>query len=344
MQGIKGNRTLKKITVVEVAALAGVSVSAVSRAFSNGSCSKVMREKVLCAAKELGYKPNRLARGLKGKSSLIGVLVTDFENPLYLPILQQFSAQIQQQNCHTILVNACDHQSLSEALALVMEYHIDGLIVTASALPQVLVDACKGQNIPVVCFATNSKSEGASAVYCDNFANGKMAAQHLLEMGYTRPAFVSGPVAALTSLERQRGFINTLVENGCQDWQIKEGGNHSYAAGFEATCELLAQPTQPDSIFYSDDIMACGGMDAARHKFGLNVPDEIGIIGVDDIALASSPAYQLTTIKQPFEQMVSACVQTLFQQISKPESGAEQLIFTCQLQQRASTQKPLSPI
>ncbi|MEH6443126.1 MAG: LacI family DNA-binding transcriptional regulator [Oceanospirillaceae bacterium] len=326
-----------KITVVEVAAAAGVSISAVSRAFSNGSCSLDMRDKVFAAAKLLGYKPNRLARGLKAKSGLIGILVTDFDNPAYLPILQQFSAQIQQKNCHSLLVNAHDDRSIKEALELVMEYHIEGLVVTATSLPQILVDACTAQDIPVVCFARNSLSNGASAVFCDNISNGKMAANLLLDAGYTKPAFVSGPVAALTSRERQRGFINRLVERGCEDWQIVEGGNHSYDAGYEATCKLLALQDQPDAIFFTDDIMACGGMDAARYRFNLRVPQDLGIIGVDDIQLASSPAYQLTTIKQPFSEMVSACVTSLFAQIADPEKPPEQIIFPCELQLRHST-------
>lgn len=329
----------EKVTVVEVAAQAGVSISAVSRAFSNGSCSEAMRTKVFAAAQALGYKPNRLARGLKAKSSLIGILVTDFDNPAYLPILQQFSAQIQQQNCHSLLVNASDNRSIKDALELVMEYHIDGLIVTATSLPQVLVDACKEQGIPVVCFARNSLSKGASAVFCDNLTNGRMAADLLLDAGYLKPAFVSGPVAALTSRERQRGFINRLVERGCQDWQIIEGGKHSYDAGYEATCKLLALHERPDSIFFTDDIMACGGLDAARYHYNLSVPDELGIIGVDDIQLASSPAYQLTTIKQPFERMVTACIETLFQQIAEPELDTQEIVFPCELVVRKSVRR-----
>lgn len=326
-----------KVTVVEVAAAAGVSVSAVSRAFSNGSCSEKMRKKVFAAAKLLDYKPNRLARGLKSKSSLIGILVTDFENPAYLPILQQFSAEIQQRNCHSLLVNASENRSISDAIKLVMEYHVDGLIVTATSLPKELIDACQQQNTPVVCFARNSLSQLATAVYCDNISNGKMAANLLLDAGYSRPAFVSGPLGAITSRDRQRGFISQLVERGCQDWQIVEGGNHSYDAGYDATCKLLQTSERPDSLFFTDDIMACGGMDAARYKFGLNVPTDLGIIGVDDIQLASSPPYQLTTIKQPFTEMVTASVDALFNHIDSPEQAAQNIIFPCQLIQRAST-------
>jgi len=158
-----------------------------------------------------------------------------------------------------------------------------------------------------------------------------------LDQGYKKPAFFSGPIAALTSRERQRGFINRLVERGCQDWQIIEGGSHSYDAGFTATCKLLELQDQPDSIFFTDDIMACGGMDAARYRYGLSIPNQLGVIGVDDIQLASSPAYQLSTIKQPFAQMVSACIESLFKQIAEPGIGSEQVIFPCELIERRST-------
>ncbi len=318
-----------KITVVEVAAAANVSISAVSRAFSNGSCSAKMRQKVFTAAKELNYKPNRLARGLKAKSSLIGILVTDFDNPAYLPILQQFSAQIQERNCHSLLVNASQHRSLSEAIELVMEYHVDGLIVTATSLPKELVNVCQQQNTPVVCFARNSLSTQATTVFCDNLIIGQRAADLILDAGYCRPAFVSGPVGAITSRDRQRGFISRLITRGCNDWQIIEGGEHSYAAGFQATCKLLSTSEPPDALFYTDDIMACGGMDAARYEFALTIPEDIGIIGVDDIQLASSPAYKLTTIKQPFSEMVTASIDVLFQHIDDQQLAARKIVFPC---------------
>lgn len=330
-----------KITVVEVAAAANVSISAVSRAFSGGSCSAKMRERVFTAAKALNYKPNRLARGLKAKSSLIGILVTDFDNPAYLPILQQFSAEIQERNCHSLLVNASQHRSLSDAIELVMEYHVDGLIVTATSLPKELVKACQQQNTPVVCFARNSLSAEATAVFCDNHIIGQRAADLILDAGYSRPAFVSGPVGAITSRDRQRGFISRLIERECNDWQIIEGGNHSYDAGLQATCKLLRTSEPPDSLFYTDDIMACGGMDAARYEFGLKIPEDIGIIGVDDIQLASSPAYQLTTIRQPFTDMVSASTNALFQHIDDQQLAATKIVFPCHVVKRATLRKAI---
>jgi len=327
-----------KVTIVEVAAAAGVSVSAVSRAFSPAaSCSEKMRAKVLAAAEQLGYQPNRLARGLKSRSSLIGILLTDFDNPWYLPILKHFSELIQARNCHCLLVNTDGEQGLQESLELVMQYRVDGLIVTSASLPETLAKACRDQQTPVVCFSRSSASPYASAVYCDNIASGQMAADLFLDAGYLRPAFVSGPLGASATLERQRGFIGRLVERGCHSWQLAEGGQYSYDAGFEAACQLLKASEPPDALFFADDIMACGGMDAARYEFGLAVPEQIGVIGVDDIRLASSRAYQLTTIRQPLEQMVDTTVELLFQQIDNPGSAAEQRVLPNEMVERQST-------
>ncbi|OMH26284.1 LacI family transcriptional regulator [Motiliproteus sp. MSK22-1] len=326
------------MTVTEVAAEAGVSISAVSRAFNpNASCSEKMKQKVFAAADKLDYRPNRLARGLKSNSSLIGILMTDFENPAYLSILDDFTTAIQQRNCHSLLINASQQMSIAEAVELVMQYHVDGLIVTSATLPQALIDACQAQNTPVVIFGRHSAESIATVVCSDNVANGRMAADLLLDAGYQRPAFVGGTVAASTTTDRQRGFIGRLIERGCEHWFCVEGGRHSYDAGFDATCKLFNSADKPDSIFYVDDIMACGGMDAIRYELGLRVPEDIGVIGVDDIRLAHSRAYSLTTIRQPFTDMVNTTVEALFEHIQDPTLEARQITVPCSLITRNST-------
>ena len=334
-------RTNGKVTVIEVAAEAGVSVSAVSRAFNpNGSCSDKMRKKVFKAAEKIGYKPNRLARGLKSRSSLIGILVTDFDNPAYLAILSDFTSAIQKRNCHSLLINASQQLNIAEAVELVMQYQVDGLIVTSTTLPQRLVEACQKQNTPVVIFGRRSRENLATVVCCDNVTNGRMAADLLLDAGYHYPAFVGGPIGVSTTTDRQRGFINRLIQRGCDHWTVSEGGRHSYDAGFEATCKLFRARDRPDAIFYADDIMACGGMDAIRYELGLRVPEDVGIIGVDDIRLASSRAYNLTTIRQPFSDMVNTTVDALFEHIHNKDLPPKHITMPCTLIVRSSTRAP----
>lgn len=144
---------------------------------------------------------------------------------------------------------------------------------------------------------------------------GAMAADLILESGYSTPAFVSGPRDALVSLERQRGFVHRLVSKNCVNWQIIEGGDFSYQAGYESMIKLFQGTERPDSVFFADDIMACGGIDAIKYVIKLDIPNDVGIVGVDDIQLSRSPAYNLTTIQQPYVDMVKRTIELLFRRI-----------------------------
>jgi DNA-binding LacI/PurR family transcriptional regulator len=331
----------RTVTIVEVAELAGVSVSAVSRAFSaTASCSDSMRSKVLTAAETLGYKPNRLARGLKSRSNLVGIIVTDFDNPAYLSILNDFTATLQRSGYHSLLINVDVDMDIRQAVELVMEYHVDGLIVTSSALPNELVEVCRSQDTPVVIFGRQSLSNPVTAVCCDNVSAGEMAADALSEAGYQRFAFVGGVEGASTTVDRQRGFISRLVELGHSNWQIINAGRHSYDAGFDATNRLFSFSETPDAVFYADDILACGGLDAIRHNVGLKVPEQIGVIGVDDMPFASSRAYNLTTVRQPFDEMVKKSVAALLKHMADDQLIPKKITLPCELVVRGSITQP----
>jgi DNA-binding LacI/PurR family transcriptional regulator len=335
----------KKVTIVEVAALAGVSVSAVSRAFNpQASCSAVMRNKVIAAAEQLGYKPNRLARGIRAQSRLIGILITDFENPAYLSILNHFTQALQDKGYHSLLINVGEGMAIHEAVELVMEYQVDGLIVTSSVLPQELTQICQTQNVPVIIFARHSRNNPVTTVCCDNVAGGRMAAERLVAAGYQRFAFIGGVEGASTTIDRQRGFIARLVELGQEQWQVISGGRHNYDSGFAAACKLFAQPEAPDALFFANDILAFGGMDAARYEFGLQVPDTVGIIGVDDIESAGHRAYNLTTVRQPFAEMVQTTIDRLLADIQRRSTEqqpvTEQVVLACELVERGSVRNP----
>lgn len=335
--------SLRRVTITDVARQANVSIAAVSRAMNpKGSSSPQMRSHILAVAEQLGYKPNRLARGIKAGSSLIGILVTDFENPAYLAILSEFSAAIQRYNCHTLLINVNTEKSVSEAVSLVMEYHVDALVVTSATVPAGLVELCQKQNTPVAIFARSVENSGALVVTCDDVQIGRMAADHLLDNGYRRPAYVGASISEQTTSDRQRGFAERLEQRGGCLFGVEEGHQHSYDAGYKATCELLSGVDAiPDSIFYFDDIMACGGMDAIRHEFSYKVPEEIGIIGVDDIRFASSKSYDLSTIRQPFSDMVNETVSGLFAYIQRPSASPKRVIMPCHVIQRGTTRSKL---
>lgn len=306
-----------RITASTVARAAGVSISAVSRTYTEGaSVSAKTRDRVLAAAARLGYKPNMLARGLMTRQTkLIGILVANFQNPAYLHILDLFTQAIQRRGLHSLIINVAQCDDLSEAVEMVMPYQVDGLIVTSSTLSPALAAECARRRTPVVIFGRYAKDAPVPAVCCDNIQGGRMVADLLLERGYRRLAFIGGPPEVSTTIDRGKGFTERLLERGCDAWRIEIGGEYSYDAGYAAVERLLRAAVAPDALFCADDIIAFGALDAARYQFGLQVPGQLGVVGFDDILLADSGAYSLTTIRQPFPQMVAGTVEALVERI-----------------------------
>lgn len=292
------------------------------------------------AAKQLGYVPNRLARGIKSRSNLIGILMSDFENPAYLPLLDYFTFNIQQRQCRSMLLNIGSDMDTEQAVDLMTSYRIDGIVVISSHLPSEIVNDCKEKGLPIVSFCRPLKNEETTAVYCDNISGGQMAADLLYDLGYKFPCFIGGPLAATSTVDRQRGFISRLIDLGMKQWLTIEGGAYSYDAGYQATLKLFDSGNQPDAFFYADDIMACGGMDALRYELNLKIPDDVGVIGVDDIRLARSKSYSLTTISQPFSAMVEETINLLFELIEEDDAEfGKHRVLPCELIQRDSTRQ-----
>lgn len=312
----------RRVTAAAVGRLAGVSASAVSRTFTPGaSVSQRTRDRVLAAADQLGYRPNLMARSLMTRrTNLIGILVGDFRNPFYLQVLDRFTQTIQAQGSHCLILNAGATGELSEAVQMMLQYEVDGLIVTSATLPASLARRCADQGIPVVIFARFDTSAPTNAVCCDNVAGGAAAAELLLERGYERLAFIGGIPGVSTTIDRRRGFVEALERHEHPLWAEESGGDHSYAAGYGAATRLLQNRHPPDALFCVSDIVAMGAMDAIRYEFGVSVPEEMGIVGFDDIALAGAKAYALSTVRQPLDKMVSLTTQIVMDGIQGSET------------------------
>lgn len=313
----------------DVARAAGVSISAVSRTFTPGaSVSPRMRAKVLAAARELDYAPNALARSLMTqRSHLIGILMANFKNPFYLDVLDLFTYTIQQQGYHALVLNVAHGAAIEEAARLVMQYRVDGLVVTSSTLSGALIEECGAKGIPLVVFGRHPARASAHLVCCDNAAGGRLAAQLLIERGYKRLAFIGGSPDASTTIDRRKGFVDALKEAGIALAASETGGEYAYDAGATAAARLLALDPRPDAVFCADDVLALGVMDIARFRFGLGVPEDLGIVGFDDIPLASAGAYDLTTIRQPYPEMVRESVARIIAEIETEQRPPRASVF-----------------
>jgi len=324
---------------IDVARLAGVSQAAVSRTFTPGaSVSEKTRTKVLAAAEELGYRPNVIARSLIQKSTnIIGLVVKRFTNPFYSRVIRDFTRSLQELGYWTLLLNIAQNQELENTLPMALQYQVDGLIITSATLSSKMAEECARSGTPVVLFNRYSFDSHTNMVRCDNEEGGRIVADALLDADYQRLAFIAGEESASTNRDREVGFSSRLKERGVNTFIRESAGDYNYELGYQAAERLLTLDHPPDAIFCANDLLAMGALDYARCTRGINNPDELGLIGFDDIESASRPCYDLTTIRQPIKPMIDQSIQVLLNAIQNQNSDPADIIISPTLVQRSST-------
>ena len=312
----------EKITSLDVARLAGVSQSAVSRTYTPGaSVSKKTRERVEAAARQLGYRPNPLARAMiTGKSRIIGLVVSYLENQFYPVAIELLSRALQVRGYH-ILIFLAENQdeSVPDVVRELLDYRVDGIVTASVAMSNDLTARCDAAGIPVVMFNRSQDDPRLSAVTSDNVAGGRAAANFLAAAGHSRIAHITGWQEASTGRDRMKGFVDGLAEHGLKPVALVDGLYRADEAR-RLTRELFGTAGHPDAVFVGNDHMAFAVLDVLRFELGLSVPEDVSVVGYDDVPIASWPAYDLTTIRQPVNRMVNATVDAL---ISGIEGGGE---------------------
>lgn len=305
--------TIEKVTSLQVAELAGVSQSAVSRVFTPGSSvSRKTAEKVRAAAEKLGYRPNVLARSLKsGKSRIIGLVVAYLENYFYPDVVERISAELQHAGYHVLVFlgrnTALDTDRVVHEL---MDYQVDGIVLASVTMSSHLAEKCLSIGVPVVLFNRGQDDSRMSSVTTDNHAGGYALADFLVSLGHERIAYVAGFEGAMTQRDREAGFRAGLAAAG-QQLYARAVGNFVYAEAQAAARELFATSRRPDAVFVANDHMAFAVMDVLRFELGLRVPEDVSVVGFDDVPPAAWPAYSLTTWRQNTERMVGETVQMI---------------------------------
>lgn len=329
-----------RVTLKEVAEAAGVSRSAVSRTFTEGaSVSPGTRKKVEKAARELGYRPNFLARSLTTKrTAMIGLLSNNFQNPAFMEVFDLFTAGLQERGLRPLLVNQSDQENPVASLEMLMQYSVDGLIVASSTLPPSFSKALAETQLPVVhAFGKASPPFKVNVVGVDNVHGGELAADLLIERGYRNVAFLGGPETATSTEDRLEGFRRRLGPAGVEIAQIHYAETYSYSAGRKAMSALLEEGPV-EAVFCGDDILCMGARDVCRGR-GLAVPDEMGLIGFNDIAMADWSAYALTTIRQPIRDIIISAVELVVSLVEDPGRSAEARLFPCQAVERKTLRR-----
>ena len=331
----------KKITAQDVAEMAGVSQSAVSRVFTPGaSVSEKMSLRVRRAAKELGYRPNVLARSLiTGRSRIIGLVVAYLENQFYPLALEQLSKSLQNRGYHILIfMTSGTGEGVARIIDELLDYQVDGIITASVGMSDELTSRCVSAGIPVVMFNRGQADERLSQVTSNNYAGARRVAEFLLAGQHKRLAHITGWTGSSTGRDRERGFIDGLTDAGVAPVSLLDGSYDREQAADAA--RRMVETVAPDAIFVASDHMAFGVVDMLRHTLGVKVPEEVSVVGYDDVPVAAWPAYDLTTFRQPAGQMVEATVDALIERIETEGLEPKKLEIGGRLVIRSSARVP----
>lgn len=330
-----------RITSAEVAKRAGVSQSAVSRVFTPGaSASKKTVAKVRQAASDLGYRPNSLARAMvSGRSRIIGLVVAYLENHFYPEALEKLSNALQKKGYHVLVFMASNSaENIDSVVEEILDYQVDGIIAASVAMSSELSDRCQAAGVPMVLFNRWQIGADISAVTSDNTAGGRKVADFLLAGGHRKIGYIAGWEGASTQQDREAGFVQRLGEAG-RPLHARAVGNFKMEIAAAATREMFATDP-PDAVFVANDHMAFAVMDVLRSELGLSVPDDVSVVGYDDVPTAAWPAYDLTTVRQPANRMVSETVDLLLGEIAGEGRGPQKIAIDGPLIIRGSARIP----
>ena len=320
----KIDATRAPVTSRDVARLAGVSQSAVSRVFTPGaSVSEATRELVLSAANELGYKPNAFARGLiTRRSRLVGLVFPRQMPSIYSLALADFCQRLHAAGYRTLIITAENYSHADDAVQSFFDYQIEGLVVASSTLSSQLAHQCAQQGLPVIQFARRERDAGTSvtAVLSDNRQGGQLAAKALLAAGCSHLAYIAGNRGTSTNEDRYKGYLTQLKKQFAQE-PLCIDAHFSYEGGCQGAHQLMHTGVRVDGVFCASDMIALGFIDTLRSDYGMRVPEDISVIGFDDSPEASWKSYSLTTIRQDVPRLVDEACALLFAQMEEHASG-----------------------
>jgi len=327
-------RENRRVTSYDVALVAGVSQSAVSRCFKPGaSVSKTTYARVMKAATLLDYIPNAAARSLiTRRSNMIALIITNQANLYYPELLAELSQQITLRGKRVLLFTLAREADADRVLADVWQFQVDG-VIAAARLSDEHIAEFKRRRVPLVVFNRTLRDQSVNTVTCDHLETGRMLAARLAAAGHRQFGIIAGTEDSTVASERRRGACERIAELGLPPPVIVPGAYdyRSGAAGLKAIIEQLGGV--PDAIVCASDVMAIGCLDYARHELGIDVPGQLSVAGFDAVEPSNWLSYNLTTLRQPMPKMAAAAADLLASLIDHPDSDgsqAERRVFSAQ--------------
>ncbi|OXX73087.1 LacI family transcriptional regulator [Vibrio sp. V19_P1S1T109] len=328
------------VTSKDVAKLAGVSQSTVSRVFVQGSSvSDKTKQKVFEAAKALNYRPNAFARSLTtNESKLIGLVFPDADYPIHMKTLQLISTELQKMGYSAVLIPWQVDGDDQHSIPNIFQYRVDGVIAASATFNKSLYEECEEFNIPIVQYARVVEGTKSSYVVSDNYEAGQQAAQLLNDNGMTNVVYLTGEVPTFTNDERQTGFSSEFEDLTGKAPRIVEA-TYDYASSLNKIREMLTDKNRPEALFCATDNLAMALMDVARIECGIRIPQDLQVIGFDNIPQAEWLSYQLTTFRQDFRRLARECVKIIVDQINNKNSSLVKMMVPAKLIERNTTKR-----
>lgn len=347
---------MKPVTVYDIAREAGVSVATVSRVLNNTApVKKTTRDKINTLIDKYQFQPNALARSLfKKETSMIGVILPDITNPFFPEVLAGLEQELRMKGytiflCDTVSVNADYEEQYtreSQYLSLLLEKQVDGLVMIGGRINLAKPDkrlvqevAEVSKRLPLLLINGNLPGQKLNRIYVNEKAGAMLATEHLIGLGHQHIAFVGGYRKMSNTLQRIQGFSSAMDKHGLTvrpEWMLD--GGFSVERGKLFMRELLASPERPTAVFCANDLVAIGVMKEA-YKAGLRVPDDLSIVGFDDIPFASHSIPELTTVSLKCYDVGKGAAELLHGLISKSKVRRETVIEP-ELMVRESTAPP----
>ncbi|MCY6957302.1 LacI family DNA-binding transcriptional regulator [Clostridium brassicae] len=324
-------------TIKDIARKLNISIATVSKALNDSyDISDKTKKRVREAAKEMNYKPNAIAQGLvTNKTNTIGLIIPDITNPFYPEIARGVEEELNKYGYNIFLCNSnWEIKKEEKYIDLLVSKQVEGIILAHSGVKN---GSLENIDIPIVSVATKSGYKGENFVVIDDKKGGYLATKHLLDSGYKSIMFIGGQNTIETNRMRFEGYKQALMEQGIQlDERLIKNGDFTKESGYVLVKNSLKEGIIPTGIFGGTDMLALGVMQAVR-ECGLNIPEDIGIVGFDDISFSQLPEISLTTIAQPKYDMGVISAKTLLDKINK--SKGKDTILNPKLIIRKTTRK-----
>ncbi|EPN9527484.1 ribose operon transcriptional repressor RbsR [Cronobacter malonaticus] len=324
----------------DVARLAGVSTSTVSHVINKDRfVSEAIRLRVEDAIRTLNYAPSALARSLKlNQTRTIGMLITASSNPFFSELVRGVERSCFERGYSLVLCNTDgDEQRMNRNLETLLQKRVDGLLLLCTETHQPSPAIMKRYPaIPTVMMDWSPFDGGSDVIQDNSLLGGDIATRYLIDKGYTRIACVTGPLDKTPARLRLEGYRTAMQRAGLP---VAEGyeviGDFEFAGGLRAMQSLLALPEPPQAVFIGNDAMAVGAYQAL-YQAGLRIPQDIALVGYDDIELASYMTPPLTTIHQPKDELGELAIDVLIHRMAQPELQQQRLQLTPELMVRGS--------